>query len=147
MARVLIVGGGERALALTRELRADGHAARVAAVDPDAVAEADGEAVPGDPDVVGTLRYALDNVTVLAWLLADDGRDEIHGSRWRMMLERTIDTTVRGVVYEQGTDEGAAITREMARRNEIPFAVVAAEEGSARDAVYNLLKADRISRR
>ena len=147
MARVLVVGGGARTLAMVRDLRSDGHAVRVAAVDADAVRAAGGEAIDGDPDVVGTLRYALDNVTVLAWLLADDAREALHGSRWRMMLERTIDTTVRGVVYEEGTREGAAITAEMAERNEIPFAVVPARAGAAKDAVYNLLKADRVSRR
>ena len=104
-----------------------------------------------DPDVVGTLRYALDNVTVLLWLLGDDPRPELHGSRWRMMLERTIDTTVRGVVYERGTDEGVAVTAAMAGRNEIPYAVLARDDPAwadvARASVYNLLKADRISRR
>lgn len=152
MARIFCVGGGDRALALAGALRPEGHAFRIAAVDPGRVRAVGGEPVEGgDPDVVGTLRYALDNVTVLLWLLGDDARPELHGSRWRMMLERTIDTTVRGVVYERGTDEGVAITAEMADRNEIPYAVVdcddAAWAGTAREAVYNLLKADRISRR
>jgi hypothetical protein len=40
-----------------------------------------------------------------------------------MMMERTIDTTVRGVVYE-GTDEGAAEVRRMASYNEIPHAIL-----------------------
>ena len=143
-------GDTPRALDLARDLIAEGHAVR--AVTPDEAARPAVEAIGaecwiGDPDVVGTLRYALDNVTVLAWLLADDAREALHGSRWRMMLERTIDTTVRGVVYEEGTREGAAITAEMAERNEIPFAVVPARAGAAKDAVYNLLKADRVSRR
>jgi hypothetical protein len=56
-------------------------------------------------DVIGTLRYALDNVTVLLWLLGTaSGPSEqvaaLHGSRLRMMLEKTTDTTVRGVVLE-----------------------------------------------
>ena len=69
-----------------------------------AIEAAGAECVIGDPDRVGTLRYALDNVTILMWLLGDDAREPLHGSRWKMMLERTIDTTVRGVLYERGTD-------------------------------------------
>ena len=67
--------------------------------------EAGAECWPGDPDRIGTLRYALDNVTILCWFLgAATGDGEavraLHGSRLEMMLARTVDTTVRGVVYE-----------------------------------------------
>jgi hypothetical protein len=127
MARFLIVGGGQRALALARELSAEGHAPRMTTRDPARRAEieaAGGECVIGDPDVVGTLRYALDNVTILMWLLGDVDHEPLHGSRWKMMLERTIDTTVRGVLYERGTDEGEALTRQMAEYNGIPYAIL-----------------------
>jgi NAD(P)H-binding len=125
--RALLIGGGRPGLALTRALVADGHAVRF--VTRDDARRADIEAAGaecwlGDPDRIGTLRYALDNVTVLLWLLgpaADD--DALHGSRLTMMLERTIDTTVRGVVYE-GTEAGAAEVRRMAAYNEIPHAIV-----------------------
>ncbi len=127
MARFLIVGGGQRALALARELSAEGHAPRMTTRDPARRAEieaAGGECVIADPDVVGTLRYALDNVTILMWLLGTVDAEPLHGSRWKMMLERTIDSTVRGVVYERGTDAGEALTRQMAEFNGIPYAIV-----------------------
>jgi hypothetical protein len=146
MARFLIVGGGCRALELARSLSAEGHAPRMTTRDPGrrAVIEAaGGECVIADPDVVGTLRYALDNVTVLMWLLGTVDAEPLHGSRWRMMLERTIDTTVRGIVYERGTDAGEALTRQMAGYNGIPHAVIdAADPGwqvSARTAADGLL--------
>jgi hypothetical protein len=147
MARFLIVGGGCRALELARSLSADGHAPRMTTRDPakrDAIEAAGGECVIADPDVVGTLRYALDNVTVLMWLLGTVDREPLHGSRWKMMLERTIDTTVRGVVYEGGTDGGAALTKQIAEYNGIPYAVIdAAEPGwpaAARAAIDELLR-------
>ena len=125
--RALLIGGGRTGLALTRALVADGHAVRF--VTRDEARRADIEAAGaecwiGDPDRIGTLRYALDNVTVLLWLLGPAADDEaLHGSRLTMMLERTIDTTVRGVVYE-GTEAGAAEVRRMAAYNEIPYAIV-----------------------
>lgn len=147
MARILLVGGGDRALRLATALRAEGHAVRAA--EPDASRRAEIEATgaeywPGDPDVVGTLRYAVDNVTVLLWLLGDRSEPELHGSRWRMMLERTIDTTVRGVVYEAGPPEGELLTREMAELNEIPHRVIRVSDpdwhASARAAIDALLE-------
>ncbi|MBX5442381.1 MAG: NAD(P)H-binding protein [Solirubrobacteraceae bacterium] len=146
MARFLIVGGGCRGLRLARALRAEGHAARVTTRDPgrrSAIAAAGAEAVVADPDRIGTLRDALDGVTVLLWLLGTVDDEALHGPRWRMMLERTIDTTVRGVVYERGTDAGAALTRELATFNGIPHAVVDARAadwlGETRAAIARLL--------
>jgi hypothetical protein len=146
MARFLIVGGGCRALGLARDLSAEGHAPRMTTRDPGrraAIEAAGGECVIADPDVVGTLRYALDNVTILMWLLGTVAAEPLHGSRWRMMLERTIDSTVRGVVYERGTDAGEAVTRELAEYNGIPYAILdAASEPwrpAARAAVDRLL--------
>ena len=104
--RALIVGGGCRGLDLTRALAADGHAARVVTrteAGRAAIEAAGGECWIGDPDVIGTLRYALENVTLVFWLLGTaSGADAerlaaLHGSRLKMMLEKTTDTTVRGV--------------------------------------------------
>ena len=146
MARVLVVGGASRrALDLARGLIAEGHAVRSVATTPDeitAVTEAGAEAWPGDPDVIGTLRYALENVTLLIWMLGEDERPEIHGSRLAMMLEKTIDTTVRGVVYEAGAggtgDSGVATVEDVAGFNEIPYRVVP-YGGDVRGAVDALL--------
>ena len=124
--RVLLVGGGTPGLALTRALTADGHAVRfVTRHEPfrDAIEAAGGEFYLGDPDRIGSLRYGLDNVTVLLWLMGQAPDGDLHGSRLTMMMERTIDTTVRGVVYE-GTEAGAAEVARMAEYNEIPHAVL-----------------------
>jgi hypothetical protein len=136
-----VVGGGScRGLDLTRSLVADGHAVRVVSREGARRAEieaAGGECWVGTPDAIGTLRYALDNVTVLFWLLGTaEGGDvaALHGSRLTMMLERVTDSTVRGVVYEAtGTvdpallEGGAHEVREANRKNEIPFRMLRAD--------------------
>jgi len=137
--RVLLVGGGCRGLALARGLVADGHAVRAVTRSEDhraLIEQAGAECWIGDPDVVGTLRYALENVTILVWALgtAVGGADEIvalHGSRLEMMLSKSIDTTVRGIVYEaagtageEAFAAGVAELRRTCERNEIPFAIV-----------------------
>ena len=151
MARLLVVGGGCRALTLTRAVREEGHAVRIVTRDAErraAIEEAGGECVIGDPDRIGSLRYALDNVTLLLWLLgtASGGNVEhLHGSRWEMMLWRTIDTTVRGVVYEAAgsvappiLDMGVRLSERMSRENEIPLRLLRTDprdaQAWARDA-------------
>ena len=70
--RVLLIGGGCRGLALTRALVADGHAVRAVTRSEARRAEieaAGAECWIGDPDVVGTLRYALESVTIVVWAL------------------------------------------------------------------------------
>jgi hypothetical protein len=114
------------------------------------------ECVIADPDVVGSLRYALDNVTLVLWLLgtATGGNvADLHGSRLAMMLERTIDTTARGIVYEAaGTVDaevlagGRALVERHAAYNQIPLRVLEADpreraewRRDARAAVDSLL--------
>jgi len=145
MARLLVVGGtSRRALALTRELTAEGHAVRAVTRDEakrPLIEDAGGEAWIGDPDVIGTLRYALENVTLLMWLLGTVDRPELHDSRLAMMLEKTIDTTARGVVYEAGPGGdgvGVATVEKVAGYNEIPYRIVPVG-GDLRGAVDGLL--------
>ena len=154
MARLLLLGGSScRALALARDMTAEGHAVRAVTrseANREKIEATGAECWIGDPDRVGTLRYALDNVTVLLWLLgAAEPEGELHGTRLTMMLERTIDTTVRGVVYE-GTEAGAAEVRRMAAYNEIPHAILTAgrdEEAAwvaaVREAIDGVLAAPR----
>jgi hypothetical protein len=159
------VGGGCRGLRLARELVGEGHAMRAVTrgeAGRAAIEAAGCECWIGDPDRIGTLRYALDNVTVLLWLLgtaSGPNVTELHGSRLRMMLEKVIDTTVRGVLYEAaGTVDAATLaqgTREVARAqalNEIPGTVLEADPGdqgawvvAAREAIEHLLTTDRAS--
>jgi hypothetical protein len=137
--RVLLVGGGCRGLALARALVAAGHAVRVVTrreAHRGGIEAAGAECWIGDPDVVGTLRYALENVTILVWALGTATGDPaavagLHGSRLEMMLSKTVDSTVRGVVYEAagtaGPDAfaaGLALLRRTCDLNEIPYAIV-----------------------
>jgi hypothetical protein len=127
-----------------------------------AIEAAGAECWIGDPDVIGTLRYALDNVTVLLWLLgtatgAAEPVAALHGSRLRMMLDKTADTTVRGVVYEAAGTVAADVlaggvdeVRRARRTNEIPYALVEVDRSdaaawvtAARRAIDALLTADR----
>lgn len=142
--RVLLVGGGCRGLGLARELVADGHAVRVVTRSEDKrerIERAGAECWLGDPDIVGTLRYALENVTILVWALASARGTgaavaALHGARLEMMLTRTIDSTVRGVVYEAAGPvgdallaSGAAAVRRICERNEIPYALLSSAPG------------------
>ena len=147
--RLLIVGGGERGLALARALGDDGHAVRIVVRTEDertAVEAIGAEPWAGDPDRIESLRYAVDGVTVLLWCLAREDASELHGSRLRMMLERTVDSTVRGVVYEAGGPHAQAGLAEVERAratNEIPYATfdTAAPDwvAAARGAVAGVL--------
>jgi hypothetical protein len=138
--RIFMVGGGRRGLGLAGDLIAEGHAVRF--VTRSAQRRAEIEAVGcecwiGDPDRIGTLRYGLENVTILMWLLGTaTGPDPerlqaLHGTRLRMMLEKTIDSTVRGVVYENaGTvaddvlASGVAEVLHAHELNEIPYQLI-----------------------
>jgi uncharacterized protein YbjT (DUF2867 family) len=161
VARVLIVPGGCRGLALAGALRADGHAIRATSRRGErraAIEAAGAEFHRGDPDRIGTLTYALDGATILCWLLGSaSGPPEalaaLHGSRLAMLLERTVDTTIRGVVYEAaGTvdagvlERGAEAVRRACAYSEIPYRLLRADPadpgawlGSARLAVDELL--------
>lgn len=139
MARVLIVGCGCRGQALARALRAQGHAVRGTTRTEErrgAIEAAGAEVWVGDPDRIATIHYALADVTILCWLMGSAaGSAEqlaaLHGSRLAMLLERTIDTTVRGLLYEAaGSVEpallarGAEMVRAACETSEIPHALL-----------------------
>lgn len=157
--RVLLVGGGCRGLELTRSLTADGHAVRVVTRTEERRAEieaAGGEWWIGDPDRIGSLRYALANVTILLWALGTatgPNAADMHSSRLEMMLERTVDTTVRGVIYEakgslpgETLCAGAGVIGRMCELNEVPYVLLDADPAdgaawvaAARAAIDGLL--------
>jgi uncharacterized protein YbjT (DUF2867 family) len=136
---VLIVGCGCRGRALAGALATSGHAVRGTTRDPDAVAPitaAGAEGVIADPDRLGTLLGHLSGVSVLCWLLGSatgENVADLHGPRLQSLLEKLVDTPVRGIVYEgAGTvDAGilAAGAASVARAGEtfrMPTAVVVA---------------------
>jgi uncharacterized protein YbjT (DUF2867 family) len=140
VARVLIVGCGCRGRALARELRAAGHAVRGTTRRPERLAEieaAGAEALVADPDRLGTVMAHLHGVSLLCWLMgtADAGAaEDLHGPRLRTLLERLVDTPVRGVVYEAAGSVppallagGAAAVREASGTWSIPAEVVQAD--------------------
>ncbi len=141
MARVLIVGGGERGRAFAGALLEAGHAVRVV-LEPDAAdapLPGGAEAFRGDASRVGTLKPALAQVTVACWLFGcpPEGAGEVtalHSSRLERFLEQTLDSSVRGLVYEaagsveeQTLAGGRSIVERFATFNAIPFAFLTAD--------------------
>jgi hypothetical protein len=108
MARCLIVGCGCRGQALTRELRERGHTVRGTTRFPAGAArieDAGAEPFVGDPDRVATLFPAFAQIGVACLLLGSatgspEALGALHSTRLDMVLEKLIDTTSRGIVYE-----------------------------------------------
>jgi hypothetical protein len=162
-----MVGGGCRGLRLARTLVAEGHAVRAVTRSQARraqIEDAGCECWIGDPDRIGSLRYALDNVTVLLWLLGTatgPNVEALHTTRLRMMLDKVTDTTVRAVLYEAaGTvdpvvlEAGAAEVALAQALNEIPGALLEADPrdadawvAGARAGIEHLLSVDRRSAR
>jgi hypothetical protein len=99
------------------------------------------EAVVADPDRVASILDHVADVAVVFWLLGSaEGRSEeiaaVHGPRLERLMEKLVDTPVRGFVYEAGgrverrhLERGAAIVREAAERWRIPVEVVTEDPG------------------
>lgn len=159
MARVLIVGCGCRGRTLAAELVRSGHAVRGTTRDPARLAEieaAGAEAVVADPDRLATVMVQLAGVSAICWLMGSahgDSAAELHGPRLRTLLERLVDTPVRGVVYEAAGEVepellvgGASVVREAAAVWRMPSEVVDADPAdhtgwlsAMKDAVSRLL--------
>lgn len=120
MARVLIVPCGCRGRALARELRAAGHAVRgtTRGAHTAEIAAAGAEPYVGDPDRIATLMDALHGVTVVCWLT---GTVDVDTGRLRMLLEKLVDTGVRGFVHE---GPGEDVARTAAETWQIPLEVL-----------------------
>jgi hypothetical protein len=156
------VAGGCRGRQLASAMVHEGHAVRITTRSEDARAEIEASGAEcwiGTPDRLATLRGALENVTILCWLLGSaagtpEQLQALHGSRLEFFLTQAIDTTVRGFVYEaRGSGpsaalvgEGELIVRKLVQRNEIPAAYLSADPSErhawleqARAAVASLL--------
>jgi uncharacterized protein YbjT (DUF2867 family) len=138
MARALIVGCGCSGRALGGELREEGWEVRGTSRDIEgltAIEESGIEPARADPDQPGTILELVGDVAVVIWLLASaqgpaENLAAIHGHRLEGLLERLVDTPVRGFVYEgAGTVDakllsgGAELARNAERTWRIPVAV------------------------
>ncbi len=139
MARALIVGCGCRGRLLGEGLLAAGWAVRGSSRREEGLApiEAAGiEPALADLDRVGTVLEHVADVAVVYLLLGsvEGGAEEIaslHGHRLERLMEKLVDTPVRGVVYEAvGSVEpellgaGAEIVEAAARTWRIPVEIV-----------------------
>jgi uncharacterized protein YbjT (DUF2867 family) len=142
VARALIVGCGCRGRELGRVLLGEGWAVRGTSRREEGLAaiEAAGiEPALADLDRVGTVLELVGDVAVAYLLLGSiEGDPEavaaLHGPRLERLMEKLVDTPVRGVVYEAvGSVEpallagGAEIVEAAARTWRIPVATIAAE--------------------
>jgi uncharacterized protein YbjT (DUF2867 family) len=140
VARVLIVGCGCRGEALARELIASGHPVRGTTRNAERATQLEAagiEAVVADPYRLATLLPHVANTSVMCWLMGSATGDDVealHTTRLQTVMERLVDTPVRGMVYEAaGTIDrqlllgGAAIVRAAAATWEMPEAIVEAD--------------------
>ncbi len=140
MARALIVGCGCHGRALGAELAARGWRVRGtsrSAEGREAIESAGIEAAEADPDRPGTILELCGDAACVVWLLGDatgpgEQLDAIHGSRLERLLEKLVDTPVRGFVYEAAgppeasgrLEAGRGIAEQAARTWRIPVVVM-----------------------
>lgn len=144
MARALIVGCGCRGRALGTDLAARGWQVRGTTRSEGNLAPIEAAGIDGalaDPERPGTILDLVADVTVVHWLLGDAAGpapllEAIHGSRLEALLERLVDTPVRGFVYEaaggagpERLRRGADAVRTAALTWRIPVEVVDADPG------------------
>lgn len=88
------------------------------------------EPAEADPDRVGTIVELVGDVSVVAWLLGSGpGEAELealHGPRLERVLEKLVDTPVRGFVYEPpgGGTGGGDLVEAASRRWHIPVVIL-----------------------
>jgi uncharacterized protein YbjT (DUF2867 family) len=156
MARALIAGCGCRGRLLGERLLAEGWAVRGTTRREEAAAaiEAAGiVAAIADPDRPGTLLDLVGDVTVVYWLFGSAQGDPqavaaLHGPRLERILEKLVDTPVRGFVYEatggveaQHLERGEGLVRTAAQTWRIPVEVVAADPAEPETWASEMLKA------
>jgi uncharacterized protein YbjT (DUF2867 family) len=139
LARALIVGCGCRGQQLGTGLRSAAWQVRGTTRDPgnaEDILAAGLEAVVADPERPGSILDQVADVTLVFWLLGA-ARGEpgalaaVHGEKLERVMEKLVDTPVRGFVYEaagrverQHRERGTAIVRGAAERWRIPVEVV-----------------------
>ena len=90
-----------------------------------------------DPDRLGTIMTQLAGVTAVCWLLGSAtgaSAADLHGPRLETLLERLVDSPVRGFVYEAAGSvdpallaAGAEAVRDASERWRLPAEIVEAD--------------------
>jgi uncharacterized protein YbjT (DUF2867 family) len=139
VARALIVGCGCRGRGLGRRLLDEGWAVRGTSRREEGLAEIEAAGIEpalADPGRPGTVLDLVGDVAVVAWLLGSaageaEQVEAIHGSRLERLLERLVDTPVRGFVYEAAgsvqapvLETGAAAVARAGETWRIPVALL-----------------------
>jgi uncharacterized protein YbjT (DUF2867 family) len=144
VARALIVGCGCSGRALGGELLEEGWAVRGTSRDAEGLAaiEAAGiEPARADPEQPGTILELVDDVAIVIWLLGSakgsaQGLATIHGPRLESLLERMVETPVRGFIYEgAGTVDASVLASgaELARNAEATWRIPVAVTKTSRE--------------
>lgn len=105
----------------------------------EAIEAAGVEAAIADPDRVGTVYDQLDAVALVFWLMGSAAGESgeaaaVNGPRLERLLEKVVDTPVRGFVYEGAGSvsgsvlaDGARVVAQAGERWRIPVEVVTAD--------------------
>lgn len=164
MARALLVGCGCHGRELGRSLRADGWEVRGTSRNPvgfELIESTGLEAALADPDQVGTILDQVGDVAVVVWLMASatgspDELEAVNVLRLESLLEKLVDTPVRGFVFEGSGSAGesllaagAALVERAARTWLIPTRIVESDRSDASawldemsKAVWSVLRSD-----
>ena len=139
MARALIVGCGCRGRELGAQLAALGWQLRGTSrrrAGLRAIEAAGFEAAEADPDSPGTVLELCGDVAAVVWLLGSaageaDAIASIHGPRLERLLEKLVDSPVRGFAYEAAGSvdavwlaEGTEIVKRAGATWRIPVALL-----------------------
>jgi hypothetical protein len=143
MARVLIVGGEERGLRLAAALLQADHAVRLVieehASEGTRREPSGAERFLADPERPGTLKAALEHVSVACWLFgsasgAASRVSALNGGHLQRFLEHAVDSSAHAIVYEAGgqapdaaLSQGRALATAFAERNAIPLLLITAD--------------------
>jgi nucleoside-diphosphate-sugar epimerase len=138
VARALIVGCGCRGRMLAEDLHTRGWQVRGGSRSTERrelIAAAGIEPAEVDPARLDTVLAHVGDVAVIAWLMGSavgEGAVDAHRDRLGRLLERLVDTPIRGFLYEGGGSAGQALIGEgrrtveaAAARFRIPVAITA----------------------
>jgi nucleoside-diphosphate-sugar epimerase len=146
LARALIVGCGCHGRALGGELLELGWQVRGTSRSQDgleAIEAAGLEPAMADPDRPGTVLELCGDIAVVVWLLGSTARGAeepaaVHGPRLERLLEKLVDSPVRGFAYEAaGTvdpellEEGRRIVERARERWRIPVTALTSTRDDA----------------